>query len=201
MKISYLAPLLLALLSTSASAVSMAQQECSWSNPGANPYRGTISDAVSFYLDIPAATRETLKARITAGQADELVEIGKYSVRSSTGAFYAPQITDMHFGPNLVCNNITRTRWPENMVQKAAMYCEDKYCVIIPFICGNISRIERADRLVLLPKVPVQPPVYEHGVPAWKPPTEVPEPGSVMLLLVGVAGMMFVRKTKRKQND
>ena len=197
--------LLLATLAAPAHAVSMSQQECSWSNPGANPYRGTISDAVSFYLDIPAATREALKARITAGQVDELVEITKYSVRSPTGAFYSPVINDMHFGPNLVCNTITRSRWPENMVQKAAMYCEDKYCIIVPFICGNISRIERADRLVQLPKVPVQPPVYEHGVPAWKPPTgvatEVPEPGSVMLLLAGVAGIIATRTSvfrKRK---
>jgi hypothetical protein len=198
MKISCLAPLLLALLSTSASATSMSQRECSWQNPGANPYQGNIEDAINFYREIPTPVRETLKARITAGQADELVDIGKYSVRSSTGAFYAPAITDMHFGPNLVCSTITRRRWPENMVQKAAMYCEDKYCVIIPFICGNISRIEKTDRLVELPKTPAQPPVYEHGVPAWKPPTEVPEPGSALLLLAGVGGMMFVRKTKKE---
>jgi len=188
--------ILLALLSTSASAVSLTQRDCSWDSPGHNPYRGNIEDAINYYREIPTPVRETLKARITAGQADELVAITKYAVKSSTGAFYAPAITDMHFGPNLVCNTITRSRWPENMVQKAAMYCEDKYCVIVPFICGNISRIERVDRLVELPKPPTQPPVYEHGVPAWKPPTEVPEPGSVMLLLAGACGILFTRRKK-----
>lgn len=191
----YLA-ILLCLLSTSAQAVTMSQRDCSWDNPGADPYRGNVSDAVDYFIEIPKDIRTTLKTRITAHQPDEEVAITKYAVRSYTGAFYSPVISDMHFGPNLVCNSVTRHRWPENMVQPAEIYCEGRYCIIVPRICGNISRIERADKLYELPKEPHNvPPEYGYGVPG-KPHGEIPEPGSVLLLLAGVSGIMVVRKKR-----
>lgn len=131
-------PLLLAV--TLAAAI---QPNCSWDNPGHNPYTGSTAAAIDRYTDIPAAVRTTLKRRMEEGQSDDKVSItrdhiaGKYQ--------YDTAIRDMHFGKASVCATVTRNKWTESRNEPGAVYCVGEHCILVPRICGNVSRITRSN--------------------------------------------------------
>ncbi len=97
------------LLASAALTAAAMVPACSWNTPGRHPYRGTPVEAVSRYTDIPAATRAVLAARIAAGAADDRVIITRDTITGRQA--YAPDITDMHFGRQTVCERVTRERW------------------------------------------------------------------------------------------
>lgn len=114
---------------------------CSWNHPGRNPYRGTVSEAVSRYIDIPAPVRTRLIAKIESGQADDTAAIMRDTIAGKYD--YSPQITDMHFGQRTVCGAVTRNEWDATRREMGKVYCVDNHCLIVPKICGNISRVHR----------------------------------------------------------
>lgn len=129
------------LLAITLAAAATVQPSCSWDNPGANPYTGNSDAAIDRYTDIPDATRVKLKRRVSYGNPDEMVVITRDAI---TGRHhYDPKIRDMHFGKASVCGTVTRSKWSEKREEPAAVYCADKHCIIVPKICGNVSRITR----------------------------------------------------------
>jgi hypothetical protein len=129
------------LLAVTLAAASAAQPVCSWDHPGVNPYRGRSGDAIDRYTDIPAAVRSTLRRRIEEQQPDDMVTITRDGISGKSQ--YDPAIRDMHFGAASVCATVTRSKWAENHQEPAAVYCVDKHCILVPKICGNVSRISR----------------------------------------------------------
>lgn len=142
-------PLLLAV--TLAAAI---QPSCSWDNPGHNPYTGGAAAAIDRYADIPEAVRSTLKRRLAEGQSDDKVSItrdhiaGKYQ--------YDPAIRDMHFGRASVCASVTRDKWAETRNEPGAVYCVGEHCILVPRICGNVSRITRTAPAAVAAKAPAK---------------------------------------------
>jgi hypothetical protein len=134
---------LLATLALAASAGTTLPQ-CSWDRPGANPFMGDVVAAVDRYVDIPAATRAKLKARMQAHQYDDVAVIERDGIRG--GAQYAPEIRDMHFGPGAVCTTVTRAKWTPKTQERGLVYCEDGQCILVPTVCRNVSRIRRLDK-------------------------------------------------------
>ncbi|QBE66738.1 MHFG family PEP-CTERM protein [Pseudoduganella lutea] len=130
------------LLASAAVTAAAMVPACSWNMPGRHPYRGTATEAVSRYVDIPAATRHRLAAKIDAGNADDDVVITRDAIEGR--ASYAPAISAMHFGRQTVCERVTRERWPASAREPAKVYCADGHCLIVPRICNNISRIRVA---------------------------------------------------------
>ncbi len=128
------------LLASAAVATAMLSH-CSWNHPGRNPYRGSVSEAVSRYLDIPAPVRTQLIARIEGGRVDDTVDIMRDSIAGRYD--YSPRITGMHFGQRTVCETVTRDGWSAAAREPAAVYCVGEQCLIVPKICGNISRVRR----------------------------------------------------------
>lgn len=118
------------------------QPTCSWDRPGQNPYTGGTAAAIDRYTDIPAAARSTLKRRMAEGQSDDQVTITRDAISGRNR--YGAQIRDMHFGGASVCGTVTRTKWAADRVEPAAVYCVGEHCVLVPKICGNVSRITRA---------------------------------------------------------
>lgn len=130
-------PLLLAV--TLAAAI---QPTCSWDRPGHNPYTGGAAAAIDHYTDIPAAVRSTLKRRMAEGQSDDKVSITRDSIAGKYQ--YDPAIRDMHFGKASVCASVTRDKWSENRNEPGAVYCVEEHCILVPRICGNVSRVSRS---------------------------------------------------------
>ncbi|MGM9481953.1 MHFG family PEP-CTERM protein [Roseateles sp. NT4] len=136
----------MSLIATLALAVSAGSTlpQCSWDRPGVNPFMGDVVAAVDRYQDIPAATREKLKARMKARSYDDIAVIERDGITGK--ATYAPEIRDMHFGPGAVCRTVTRTKWTATTQERGLVYCEDGQCILVPTVCRNVSRIRRLDK-------------------------------------------------------
>lgn len=147
------------LFAVTLAAVSTVQPSCSWDRPGANPYTGQASAAIDRYADIPLAVRSTLKRRMEEGQSDDKVTITRDGIRGKSQ--YDPTIRDMHFGAASVCATVTRSKWSAKREEPGAVYCVDQHCILVPKICGNVSRITRMPAAVA--KAPIAPPVAKLG--------------------------------------
>ncbi len=117
------------------------QPTCSWDRPGSNPYTGSAADAIDRYTDIPESVRGTLKRRIADHLPDDRVEITRDHITGKSQ--YNPAIRDMHFGSASVCGSVSRSKWSELRSEPAAVYCVDQHCILVPKICGNVSRISK----------------------------------------------------------
>lgn len=115
---------------------------CSWDNPGHNPYVGKVETAINNYQDIPPAIRTTLIAKIQKDEYDDLVAIKRDSIEGNSS--YDPNIKGMHFGKDRTCSTITRSKWSSIHSEPAKVYCSGPYCIAVPKVCNNISRITRS---------------------------------------------------------
>ncbi|MCU6497122.1 MHFG family PEP-CTERM protein [Rugamonas sp. A1-17] len=149
------------LLAVTLAAASTVQPSCSWDHPGVNPYTGQISAAIDRYTDIPAAVRSTLKRRMEEGQSDDKVTITRDGISGKNK--YDPAIRDMHFGAASVCATVTRSKWSPQRQEPGAVYCVDEHCILVPQICGNVSRISRKPEAVATAPVVVPPPLAKLG--------------------------------------
>lgn len=116
---------------------------CSWNHPGVNPFMGDVVGAVDRYRDIPPEVRAKLKARMEKRDYDDLVGIRRDSIEGRGGYDYGDSITDMHFGTNQLCHTVTRSSWTREMLERGLVYCESGYCILVPTVCRNVSRISR----------------------------------------------------------
>ena len=158
------------LLLAAATAALLVQPVCSWDRPGVDRYRGAPAAALAHYRDISTEDRAALARRIAAGVPDDEVAIGP---RSIEGAYrYESAIGDMHFGANRICRTVTRAKWAASHREPAQVYCVNDECVLIPRVCGNVSRVRRITTTAEgAPPVPVgsRPPVAAAPPPAMQP--------------------------------
>jgi hypothetical protein len=133
----------MSIVIAAAAAALMVQPVCSWDRPGVDRFRGTPASALANYRDIPAADRQLLAQRITAGAADDHVQISRNGIEGN--GQYDARITDMHFGANRMCRDVTRAKWKPAHRESAAVYCVNGQCVLVPQVCGNVSRIRRLE--------------------------------------------------------
>lgn len=143
------------LFAVTLAAVSTVQPSCSWDRPGVNPYTGKTAAAIDRYTDIPANVRSTLKRRMEEGQSDDKVIITRNGISGKNQ--YDPAIRDMHFGAASVCATVTRSKWAEQRQEPGAVYCVDQHCILVPKICGNVSRINRVQAIAKAPATPPAP--------------------------------------------
>ncbi|MTV38419.1 MHFG family PEP-CTERM protein [Duganella radicis] len=152
-------PLLLAV-----SLAAAIQPTCSWDNPGHNPYTGGAAAAIDRYTDIPEAVRSTLKRRMEEGQSDDQVNITRDNIAGKYQ--YDSAIRDMHFGRASMCATVTRGKWAPARNEPGAVYCVEQHCILVPRICGNVSRITRSAPAVAAgPKAPPAEARREAGAP------------------------------------
>ncbi|RFP19084.1 MULTISPECIES: MHFG family PEP-CTERM protein [unclassified Duganella] len=137
------------LFAVTLAAVSTVQPSCSWDRPGVNPYTGQTAAAIDRYTDIPAAVRSTLKRRMEEGQSDDKVTITRDGISGKNQ--YDPAIRDMHFGAASVCATVTRSKWSAQRQEPGTVYCVDQHCILVPKICGNVSRINRVPAVAKAP--------------------------------------------------
>jgi hypothetical protein len=113
---------------------------CQWDQPGANRFTGDVSVAVHDYIDIPKNIRDKLEKRLNSKKYDDIVDITKDSI---IGKEEYTDLRDMHFGKNRVCQRVTRDKWTRVSKERGMVYCEENYCIVVPTVCGNLSRVAR----------------------------------------------------------
>jgi hypothetical protein len=128
--------------------------------------------ALDNYKDMSKETRDELRAKMSKQKFDDVVIIRRESIKGKEE--YLPQIRDMHFGKNKVCNIVTRAKWTDKAEQRALVYCAREECIVVPLICRNVSRITRRYPGVIVPPTTtyVEPPVPQW-TPAYMPPGTV----------------------------
>lgn len=131
----------MSLVIAATAAILLVQPVCSWNRPGVDRYRGTPAAALANYRDIPAADRAVLARRMAAGVPDDTVQISRTAI---AGRFaYDGRITNMHFGTRRMCRTVTRAQWASDRREPGAVYCVHDECVLVPAVCGNVSRVRR----------------------------------------------------------
>jgi len=116
-----------------------------WDQPGLNPFRGSRWHAVMRYEHMPWATRARLAWRVMHAAPDALAEIDRTgSLRSATIDFTDAGLNDMNFGQRQVASRVTMDGWKPDHTELAAAWCHEQWCIVEPFVCGNISWTTRA---------------------------------------------------------
>ncbi|AXA90468.1 MHFG family PEP-CTERM protein [Massilia sp. YMA4] len=158
------------LIAAALAATLSVSATCSWNRPGVDPYRGDAATALAHYPDIPAAQREVLLDKMSKGQPDDRVAIRRDAIIGD--ADYDPAIRDMHFGKTKMCGSVDRSKWTASRSEPGAVYCADQHCILVPKICGNVSRITRRSQPATTPPdQPDQPVTVAAPVPVepWNP--------------------------------
>lgn len=195
---------------------------CTWDAPGADRYTGTTAAAVASYADIPEPARRELLRKVDRHEFDDMVVVTRDAISGTRE--YSAVITGMHFGSRgKVCRTVTRNKWADSASEGGLVYCADNHCILIPAVCGNVSRVTR--RTPPVPQLPATGllPVesFEAGVQpiasapedstafsaapmlGWDSaiyaapvaiPAAVPEPGTYVLMLMGLAALYHRRK-------
>ena len=120
--------------------IAVVSAQCSWDSPGHNPFMGDVVSAVDSYRDIPEPTRKKLKDKMAKRQYDDVASIKRDSIE---GKVEYENLRQMHFGKKMICNQVTRTKWKPEHTERGLIYCEDEYCIIVPTVCRNVSRVDK----------------------------------------------------------
>lgn len=173
---------------------------CNWNKPGANPYRGPVRESVisalKRYPDIPADAAAEITNKVRLLQPDTLMTITRDAITSIDGQ--VSNLRDMHHGKASVCRGpVQRSAWSDSHVEVAWVYCSGKFCIAIPIICGNVSRVDYVPFVPSTSEPTVRGfPRQPHITPSRNRPFSVPEPGTAAMLITGILLMAAVRKFK-----
>jgi hypothetical protein len=134
------------------------RQDCAWGDPGRNPYRGTIEQALEG-ARLPPDVVTRLAGMIRAGEATDRLEITNDAIRAvHQYREYEPRSIAMTFGKTLCVN--TRVNFKPGHMERADLYevadaSGATYSVMVPYVCGNVSvlgdRAERGDPIADAP--------------------------------------------------
>lgn len=115
---------------------------CVWGQPGRNPYRGTVEEAlVTARLPPEVVQRIALKAM--QGQPDDRLEISNAGIRGIRhGRQFDAGNVAMTYGRTLCVN--TQVNFKDGRVEPGSLYqaTDSKgrdYAVMVPDVCGNVS--------------------------------------------------------------
>lgn len=178
--------LLAVLLAFCGQAHAMVGEDCTWNNPGAEPYTGPRSKAIMSYNHIRYDQRLALAFMVRHQQPSDVVAITRDGISSSSTYSYGAGVNGMHFGRGRKCGTVTRDAWPADKSETARVWCLDRWCILIPDVCGNVAWTVR-DAL-------------PAGVLRSLQPRNVPEPGTLALVAAAAFAALLARKTRRPMN-
>jgi hypothetical protein len=115
---------------------------CQWGQPGRNPYRGTMAQALQA-AQLPAEVVAAIVSQQQAGQKAGRVSISREAIRHTTdGREFDPGAVALTFGRTLCLD--TRVNFAPGH-QELADYYEARddqgrlHSVMVPDVCGNVS--------------------------------------------------------------
>ena len=172
---------------------------CAWTDPGADPYRGTVAAAIAAYDDIPLRHRAGLWVQHAMGIPHAVITITRDGIE---GGPYS-NLRDMHWGggagARLCRGPVSRAGWAPGHTEVGFVYCSGTHGLVITPVCNNVSRIDCGDLPDPEPERVTRPDPREE----WRPPNrqpdrpnEVPEPWTLALVLLAAGIGAAVRKSR-----
>jgi len=165
---------------------------CAWGVPGRSPYQGTVTQALAA-AGLPEEVVGKIDAMVEHHIVSDRVEIRKDSIQTASGKRrFGTTLVAMGFGTTLCFG--TRVNFQPGHVEMANLYDATdakgtNFAVMVPHVCGNVSVLaERGERT-------------DGG--GGNGGSTVPEPGTLVLLVVGLI-VMAVRARgvrRRRHND
>lgn len=114
--------------------------DCMWDNPGALPARGLDVATMISHYNYPKSDVAELVEKIRTVNNDGALVISKDGVLGLGGV--STYFGDMHSKKGMCKGSVNTSSWPESRKEKALVYCSsNNYCVAVPVICGNITKI------------------------------------------------------------
>lgn len=183
---------------------------CKWGKPGANPFKGDRLSALLVEGVDPESAKE-LASRIERGLSDGEVIFSNTSIRERSGDLEFVNNYAMAFG-NSVCFN-TKTNFEIGHYELAALYRHNGYYIVVPYVCGNITRLVPQTQEVLFGNFgksldTAYQQGYEDGYtkgrgearPSWfRNPAAVSEPPTFFLLTGGLIVFLVARWVRKRK--
>jgi hypothetical protein len=175
---------------------------CAWGQPGRNPYKGTVEQALQ-HARLPPEVVAEVSRKVRARDVTDRLEIRTGSIRGVThGRDFDPQRVAMSFGRTLCLNS--RVNFAPGHVERADLYeVKDargrQHAVMVPDVCGNVSVLgERGERRRAL--------VAAGGgtdeewwtlatAAAMADGGSIPEPGTLAAALAALAALAVARRS------
>ncbi|MCL4746633.1 MAG: PEP-CTERM sorting domain-containing protein [Burkholderiaceae bacterium] len=125
-------------------------RNCSWGDPGRNPYRGTVAQALTA-ARVPESAVRKFEILVENKMVSDRLLISREGITTASGrrSFNSASF-DMAFG-TVMCFD-TRVNFRDAQVENADLYeATDadgrQYAIMIPLVCGNVAVLgERAER-------------------------------------------------------
>lgn len=206
------------------------RQDCAWGEPGRQPYRGTVAQALEA-ARLPEEVVRRIDVMVSLGIVSDQVVISRNAIRAvRSQRQFDSKIVAMGFA-NTLCFG-TRVNFEPGHLEFADLYDAtdskgNSYAVMVPYVCGNVSvlaeRAERegsvADAVMPIPGATAGVPGARRGATTNRPGTSgggrprtltspqdetvrtVPEPGTLVALIAGVAAMVAARRLSRRRDS
>jgi hypothetical protein len=157
------------------------RRSCAWGVPGANPYRGTVEQALAA-AQLPEAVARQIADMAARGKVYEQVAITRNGIHTMDGRRdFGTYARAMAFGDTLCFN--TRVNFPAGHTEYAALYqtSDDRgkaYAVMVPYVCGNVSVLGEREEI-------------DEG-------NGIPEPAGWTLVLLGLAVLAWQHRQRSR---
>ena len=177
---------------------------CAWGQPGRNPYRGSVEQAL-LHARLPPEVVRDLVRKVSERQRSDRLEIKTGRIHGvKHGREFDPDRLLLSFGRTLCLNS--RVNFPSGHTEGADLYESTdargrQHAVMVPDICGNVSVLgERGERrrTLLAGGADDEWSVLATGA-ALDIGTSVPEPDSLLAVLAAMAALAVLRQRQGRR--
>ena len=188
---------------------------CVWGQPGRNPYRGSVEQALRTAA-LPEEVVISIAAQVRQGRVTDRLEIRNDGVHAlGSGRIFNAQNIALTYGETLCLG--ARVNFRAGHVEPAALYEAAAangriIAVMVPEVCGNVSVLGQSDesvhRMRLAATSATTVALSDTAVPRWMPAVlegaaaggasaaatlDVPEPGTLACVLAGLGALALGR--------
>jgi hypothetical protein len=192
---------------------------CVWGQPGRDPYRGTVEQALRSAA-LPESIVQSIAAQVRSGQPVDRLEIRNDGVHAvASGRVFNAQNIAMTYGKTLCLS--TRVNFVAGHTESAALYeattaSGRTVAVMVPEVCGNVSVLGQSDTALRNGVLSARGAADDPNAMRWMPAVlegpgtagtgaagrsvqDVPEPGTLACVLAALGWLGLLRGLRRRR--